>query len=175
MVDGEGKAGQCHECIACKHYTPGESRNEVHSVAFAHIELLGTVLKTVEKRSTRSAACNLGFIHLLKATGAHRAHTGREDYALAFLDGHFEITGNPEIFGIGNTSLEILHIFDVFVPVRLVDPFSFMAELHVQRRESVVETCGDTIGHRFDGPVYGIVLNAQAIHFAESEEWLETQ
>ena len=111
----------------------------------------------------------------LRLRGLHFADTGREDDRLAFADRYFEVSGNPEVFAVGDTALEVFHVLDAVVPVGIIDPSGLVAELHVQSGESLVQASSDTIFHGDYLAVDGVVCHTERIAFAESEEGVEPE
>ena len=103
------------------------------------------------------------------------ACSGREDNRLALLYGYLEVSGHPEIFGVGDTSFKVLDVFDAVVPVGVADPFGFLAELHVQRRESGIQTEAYAVVHFGEVLVEAVVLYHQVVGFAECKERAELE
>ena len=95
MVYGKCQAGQRHECIARQNNSPRITRDDIHIVAAAQIELLGGILKAVEKTRAGCAGGDFGFIHFLQAAGRYLADTGGKYDRLALADRQLEITRHP--------------------------------------------------------------------------------
>ena len=145
------------------------------AVLGGEIELLGGIFEAVVERCARSARRYLLLIHLCQRAGRHLAHACREDYRLALLDRYLEIAGHPEVLGVGHAALKVLDIFNVFIPVGIVDPLGLARELHVERGETFVHTCRHAVVGRQDFAVEGIVGHTQRVALAESEERPELQ
>ena len=175
VVDGEGEARQRHERVAGQYGSPGEAREYIHAVTFLDVELLGRVLEAVEERRARCARLDFGLVHLLEAAGLHLAHAGREDDRLALADGYLEIAGHPQVLAVRHAALKVLDILDAVVPVGLIDPHGFVAELHVEGGVAVIQACGDAIVYRDYIAVDGVVGDAEGVALAEGQKGAEAQ
>ena len=139
------------------------------------VELLGAVLHAVIETGTRGARLDLVLIHLGQGPGVHLLDACREDEGLALLDLDLEVAGHIQVLAVGNATLLVLGVLDVFVPVRFKHELGLVVHLHVQGRIAVVHASGDTVGDLLVFTAGNGILDTKVVGVAEGQEGSELQ
>ena len=109
----------------------------------------------------------------MKAACAHLRKSGRKDNRLPLLDVDREIARDPEVLRLRNTTLHILDILDVPVPIGGVHPLRLARQLHVERRITFIQATGHPVLDWLASTVELVVGDTKGIALAERQERTE--
>ena len=101
--------------------------------------------------------------------------TCTENDAFAFLDRHFKVARDEQIFCGVVAAFAFFRIIYSSVPVGAVVPFGFLAELHVQVGISLVQAHLDSVFHLFVATVGYTVFVCPLPYTAEGQEGAQTE
>jgi hypothetical protein len=130
VVNGYCGSGKSHECVSSEYFSPGVAADEKFFFFVFEVALLGCVFKAIEEAGAACARSYFGFVHFAQRAGRHFAYSGGEYDGFSFFYRYFECAGHPEVFCVWHSALKVFQVFESFVPVRVVVPFRFAAELH---------------------------------------------
>ena len=149
VADAQCESGEADESVASTGLEPGPSCDEVcfgGVVLRCHAELSCSVDEAVPEVVACIVLFNFGSHDGAEILWLSFSETGGEDDAFALLDGHFEVSGYEQVFGLSVSALAFLVVDESTVPVGLVYPFGLLAVgLHEEVGISLIELHADTL------------------------------